>query len=364
MYPVSNRFLEAVRKSHEIIVQGDVLYNRATIYTGLNIQRGTVVYDTRAASRARCDLTLVEPLQIPTGPGDILSPYGYEIRVWRGVRFGDGATELVPLITAPIQISSVNESMITTVRAVDRSQLIRDARLEEDFVITAGTNGATALRQLIEGGASGLIYNLPSTTYTFPSTVIPGGAQSDRWATAQKMAASLGWYLRFDGLGVVTATPETSLATTTPVFTVDEGGVLINVDVELDRASAYNRWIHSSRSSSTGAQYRGVATDTDSASPTAYDGPFGRKPTFFESEFYNSTAQCIAGAEAAKARSIGVSRSMVFSMVPNVALVEQDVVTVRRTELEVDEPHVIDALTIGLDASAVMTGRTRTRNAA
>lgn len=363
METVSSTFLTTVARPHVAVVEMDVWFDRQVVFEGLQVVDGWVTFDRRAEAFARLDCTLAEPLNVPSAAGDILSPYGYELHVKRGVRYPDGTTELVSLGVFPIQSSMADGvSLTTTVSAIDRSQLVRDARFEDDYSVAASTNYATAIQELVEDGVSDLEYLFASTSHTTP--LLTFAAQEDRWQAGVKMAASIGCRLQFDGLGRLVLTPEPDLSTTPPTITIaeGEGGVLVGAAIDLDRSTAYNRWIHSSVNASLAAQYRGVATDDDPSSPTQYGGPFGKKPKFFESEFYASNAQCAAGAAADKARSIGVARGVSALVVPNPALRPGDVIVITREALGLSsEVHVIETLTCPLGPEDPMEFTSRSR---
>lgn len=357
MQTVTDVFQATVAASHQVAVEVDVLFNRAVIEEGLAVVDGSVDVDRTAQALSRCSVTFAEPLLIPTVTGGLLSPYGYELLIKRGI-----PGELIPLGVFPIQKATVDGvSLITDVTAIDRSQLVRDARFEDDYTVASGTNYATAIAALVAAGVTGLEYLFASTTHTTPQLVFE--AQSDRWDAAQKMAGSIGCELFFDGLGRLVLRAEPDLSTATPTLTVAEGdgGVLVAASVELDRAPAYNKWIHSSTNAANVDTYTGSAVDDDPASPTYYFGPFGKKPKFFTSEFYASDAQCAAGAQADKARSVGVARGLQFEMVPNPAVTAGEVVLVQRAALGVDEVHVIDSFTVPLGPEGAMSCKSRAR---
>jgi hypothetical protein len=354
---VSDAFLATVAGSHQVSVEVDVLFNRAVVAEGLAVIDGSVTLDRAAQSLAQCEVTFAEPLLIPTATGGLLTPYGYELLIKRGV-----PGELVPLGVFPIQSSRLDGvSLLTEVSAIDRTQLVRDARFEDDYTVAAATNYATAIQALVAAGVADLEYLFSSTTHTTPQLVFE--AQSDRWDAAQKMAASIGCELFFDGLGRLVLQVEPDLSTATPTLTVAEGdgGVLVAASIELDRAPAYNKWIHSSTNAANGDTFTGSAVDDDPGSPTYYSGPFGKKPKFFSSEFYASDAQCAAGAAADRARSVGVARGLEFAMVPNPAVTAGEVAVVQRAALGIDEVHVIDSLTIPLSPEGSMSCRSRAR---
>jgi hypothetical protein len=357
MHAVSDVFLATVAGPHELAVEVDVLFDRAVVVEGLAVAAGFVTSDKGAGCRGSCNLTLAEPTQILTGAGDRLSPFGAELLIKRGI-----PGELVPLGVFRIEESEVDGVALTTsIWGIDRSIAIRDARFEDDYIVAAGTNYATAIQDLIDDGVPNLEYLFASTTHTTPALVF--GAQSDRLSAALEMAASIGWELYMDGLGRCVGQPEPDLSAIDPVLTVAEGsgGVLVGVNLDLRRDKTYSRWIHSSVNAANGATYRGVATDDDPASPTYYDGPFGHVPKFFASEFYASDAQCAAGAAADRARSTGISRGVNFEMVPNPALQVGDAVVLQRAALDLDEIHLIDRLIMPLGSSGVMKCTSRAR---
>lgn len=357
MQTVTDVFAATVTGPHQMVVEVDVLLDRVVIEEGLAVVGGSVDVDRTAQALSRCSVTFAEPLLIPSATGGLLTPYGYELLIKRGI-----PGELVAVGVFPIQSSRLDGvSLITDVSAIDRTQLVRDARFEDDYTVAAGTNYATAIEDLIADGVTGLEYLFASTTHTTPLLVFE--AQSDRWDAAQKMAGSIGCELFFDGLGRLVLRSEPDLSTATPALTIAEGdgGVLVSAAIELDRAPAYNKWIHSSGNAANTDTFTGSAVDDDPASPTYYFGPFGKKPKFFTSEFYASDAQCAAGAQADKARSVGVARGLQFAMVPNPAVTAGEVVLVRRVALGVDEVHVVDSFTVPLGADGAMGCRSRAR---
>jgi hypothetical protein len=352
------RWDTAIVTSHQIAVRADVLLSRSIVKSGLAVVSGKVTLDRTAAQYARCDVTFAEPLILPTA-GGLLTPYGCELALQRGITYPDGTVEMMPLGVFPIQTATPEAVTLTTqIAAVDRSQLVADARLEDDYTIASGTNYASAILALISDGVPGLVYSFASTTYTTPSLTFP--VQADRWAAAQGMATSIGCELFFDGFGQCVLRSEPAFSNV-PVWTVADGsgGLMVRAAMLLDRRPAYNRVIATGQNSASAAVYRGVWSDTNTASPTFYDGPFGHKPRFYSSPFIASTAQATAAANAIGAAQQGVAKSLDFSFVPNPALEPSDAIRVKRTALGLDEIHLIDSLTIDLSAAGAMSGQSR-----
>lgn len=356
MRAASEAFARAIAGSHQMVTRVDVLFDREVVVEDLNVVDGSIIWDRNAAALAWLECTIADPDRVPVGPADVLTPFGFELRVWRGVVVG-GVAELVPLGTFPIQRSRVEAvGLLTMVTALDRSQLVSDARFEDDEQIPAGTNYATAIEQLIAGGVDGLEYLFPTVSFTTP--LLTFSAQDDRWEAAQRMARSIGHEILFDGLGRCVLRPEPTFDTA-PVATIAVGENMVAAAVELDRERAYNRVVAFSANASTGDQFRGVATDDDPQSPTYYFGPFGRKPRFYASEFIASDAQAASAAQAILASNLGVARSIDFTAVPDPRLECSDVVRIVCPSLGLDELHIIDEVTIGLGPEEVMSCRSR-----
>lgn len=359
----SDRFDRVVAGSHQMRSRVDVLFGGVEVDGAQDLPVSAGLYDadrTKAVMASITGLVVAAPDLAVLQPGP-LTPYGYELRVRRGVVYSDGTEELLQLGIFPIQSTSIAGIDLTAgITAFDRSQLVIDARLEDDYPIAAGTNYGTAIRQLILAGVPGTVFVFPGTTFTTPDLVFPMG--SDRWAVAREMAASCGWELYFDSLGQCAARVEPSVATATSVLNIDEGstGALIDLQVGLDRAPAYNKVIASGENSSLNAVFKGSAADLDPTSPTYYLGTFGRKPTFMVSQFYTSDAQCTVAAQAKLDKVRGVARSLTLTAVPHPGLEAADGVTVRRAALAVNEVHLVDGLRMGLAAGDVMALATRT----
>lgn len=359
MRPRSALWDARIIQSHTIVVRADIVYDGVVVAEDLAVVGGEVILDRTAAVRGRCKVDLAEPLMVPNGAGDPLSPYGYEIRLQRGIVYADGTSELMPLGIFGIQKSLVDSNgLISKIDGLDRAQKVADARLEDDYAIASGTNVGTAIQAVLLAAMPSLTFSFASTSYTTPALVL--AVESDPWAKALDMARSVGYELFLDGDGVCVfrAEPTVSVA---PDWSVVEGenGVLVEAALALDRGPAYNRVIASSTSMGAAAQYRGTATDDTPSSPTYYYGPFGKKPRFYGSPLLASSAQCTAAATGILAGNIGVAKSITFGAVPNPAVEPGDSVLVTRSALGVDEIHMVDVVRIPLTATGVMSAETR-----
>lgn len=359
MIAPSARFREAIRYSHRAVIEVVAMADGSVVSDPLAVVGGSVTMDATAASMRRLSVDLAEPLRVPADADDVLSPFGFELRVKRGIMFPDGTVELMPLGVFPIQSSDVtSDGLVVKIDGLDRSQRVRDARLMDAYAVPANTNYGQAIRDLIDAGVPGLTYAFASVHDLSPA--LQFSAQADRWELAQTMAGACGMNLFFDGEGVLTLRPRMA-ASTTPEWTVSDGpgGVLVSASSKLDRGPAYNGVVASSSMPGATTTYRSVALDLDPSSPTYWDGRFGRKPMFFTSPLITSQEMCDRAAATILGTQIGVAKSVAFdtwadpSREPGISALVHD------ARLGLDGVHVVDSLTMPLTAKGRMRAQTR-----
>lgn len=356
-------FADLVNNPHQIATRVDVLFDRATIVTDIPIAAGTVSLDRSAARLARLDVTVVDPDNLPLNSSDHLTPFGYELQAWRGIKIA-GASLMCPLGVFPIQRTSAGAIQATgLISTMDRSQLVSDAKFTDAYQVAASTNYATAIEDLIANGVSGLEYLFPSTTFATPVLTFLPSTDRDPWESAQKMARAIGNEILFDGLGrcIMRAEPTYQDA---PVGRIADELNLIDATVELDRTGAYNGVRAFGSNASLDDEYSAFVSDDDPTSPTYYEGPFGKKPREYASPFITSTTQAESAAAAILASELGVAQTTEAIVIPDPRIEPSDVLEVVNSRLEIDGLHIVEQARIGLTPESPMTIRFRTQQVA
>lgn len=96
MYPVSDRFLKAIVEPHNPVTEV-ILFRADGLVETLEHVGGTVQVDRGSAARRTCSVTIADTSLIPRTAADKLSVYGARLRISRGIDYGNGTVELVPL---------------------------------------------------------------------------------------------------------------------------------------------------------------------------------------------------------------------------------------------------------------------------
>lgn len=354
MYPVSDRFLQAIRTSHTSVVRVEVWNGGSQVSSDLAFESGDVTVDgTPGGVRRTLNLTTVRDSN--SALWDLLAPIGTEIVPYRGVRFTDGTTEYVPLGVFGIDSQRMSYGVDGRIQltAPDRWALVQRAR----FLSPTTTTGS-AISEAVR--LTKLAVNVASTntagTVSTPSQVW----DQDRAQAITELVKAAAAEEFFDVSGLIVTRPVPKL-TNMPVWTVDAGvsGVLVTADRERDRSRTFNIVVASYGGVDGSTPYTPqVASDTDPTSPTYVSGPFGQVPYFYVSPLLTTAASALAAAKAILTRVTGLAAQVNLGAVTNPALDAGDVITVVLPDLTV-ERHLIDTVTIPLDVDSAQQITTR-----
>lgn len=361
MYPVSPEFLYALRYSHAVEIKATAYLGGAVVAGAedLAVVDGSVRVDARSKVRRNLEGLKVTSASGTAAVRDLLTPPGTELQLWRGIRYGNGRTELAPI--GRFLVDKVTDDLAApgavTITAPDVTQRVIDDKF---LTPRAGTVGQTIAGQI----ASLITETIPSATVTDNSgsaATVPAGIvwERERWDAVEELATAIGCTVYADPTGGFVIDPAPSLGTPAP-WTVNAGAgaVLLGGDRTLGRDGVYNVVQATSDPTDGGTPAYGLAQDTNPASPTRVSGPFGRVPRFYSSALLRSNAQAQAAAEAILAKSLGRRSSLSLSVLVNPALEGGDRIDVALPD-GTGEQHIADSFTVPLSPSAPMPIETR-----
>ncbi|HEX5542392.1 MAG TPA: DUF5047 domain-containing protein [Micromonospora sp.] len=366
MRPVSERFLETLRGSHQAIFRAKVVttWQTGTEPTGVDIpiEAGDVQMDATADIRSTVDLTTLGTW--PTKANSLLAPYGNELFVSRGIDYGNGQREWVSLgyyrLYTPGQDEVPDGGQDGKIRlaAKDRMSAILDARLLAPIQVPATRSFGSVVDELVRE-----VY--PAATIEWDDAAVRNRqvgrsliAEEERHGFLDELITSLGkvWYWDHRGILVIRDAPDSER----PVWEVNAGvdGVLLSVSRELSREGVYNAVVAYGEAADEADPPRAVATDDNSDSPTYWHGRFGKVPRYYSSPFITTDEQAKSAAESMLRQQLGLPYSVDFTAIPNPALEPGDPVRVVYPD-GASEVHVIESLTIPLTVDGALSASTR-----
>jgi hypothetical protein len=308
---------------------------------------GSVTVDRGQAIRRTCTVISSDVSLIPRTALDELSVYGARLRIAAGVDYGDGTTELVPLGT--FRLDDVDGDPVygpVTLAGKSLECIITDHRFTAPYR-AAGTivSSITALITRSIPGAE--IVSTIDDAAIGPRT---WDVEGDPWAAVQEIAAAGAAEVSCNGDGVFVIATLPDVATTQPVWTVaaGEGGVYIKGTRGMTSAGVFNGVLargDNAESGTTPVQY--LAVDDDPGSPTYWDGPYGKRPTFYSSSTLTTVLACTNAARLKLVTARAPNAKGSFSAMPNPALEPGDVLRVEHPDRS-KELHQVHSFTVPL----------------
>jgi hypothetical protein len=337
VYPVSDRFLARLAESHTPITQVQLFLTNGDV-VDLPHTGGSVTVDRSQAIRRTCTVTCPDPSLIPRTPTDQLATYGARLRVSRGVEYGDGSQELVPL--GLFRLDSVDGDVSegpVTLQGKGLEAVIQDDKFTARY--RASGTVVTAITSLIRRSipAADVISLISDTAIGARWFDVEG----DPWAGCREIAAAAGAevYANSDGVFVVRVLPDPT--TVAPVWAVEaaEGGVYISGNWAMSSDGVHNAVLARGENGAENvAPVSYLATDSDPNSPTYWSGPYGRRPLFYSSSTLTTLAACQNAARLKLAEA----------KAPNPALEPGDVLRVTHED-GTRELHQVASFTVPLD---------------
>lgn len=359
----SGALVRTLTGSHRALFEARVL---TTFQTGpeptgteIAIISGDVQMNATAEVQRTLELTTDGNRMWPRFNDSLLAPYGNEIFVRRGVDLGASGPFWVPLGIFRIDTPEQDDSPDGPIRlsCPDRMSGIIDSKLLEPRIFESNTAVSAVFDNLVQEiyPDAVIIFDDDSGSSALGRDLV---VERNRYEALRDLADGLGKILFWDGQGIlrINSAPDPSEF----VWEVNAGfqGVQIQASRRATRVGTFNAVVASGEGGDTVDPVRGVAVDANPLSPTFFGGRFGRVPHFFESPLITTPVQAVNAATAILRRNLGMHYNVDFRAVVNPSLIPYDPIRVRYEDGN-RELHIMEKLTIPLDAETPMSGSTR-----
>lgn len=330
MYPPpSPRFLAMLVESHTPVTVVQLHRTDGTVVE-LEHTAGSVTVDRSQAIRRTATVTVPDTSFIPRTPTEQLAIYGARLRIQRGIRYGDGHVELVPVFFGRVDAVDGDPDIgPVDIKASGLEAVVADDKFTAAYSIGKGVTAVTAITGLIQAAIPGAVVTNRATDQVIGART--WDAEGDRWAAAVECATAIGAevYADADGQFVIAELPD---MLTAPVsWQVDAGdhGALVSASRGYSRDGMYN-WVvaRGENTEEDTPPVTAVAADEDPTSPTYVYGPFGRVPTFYSSATLTTAALAQGAANKLLRDSLKPNATADLSSVPNPLLEPGDILRV------------------------------------
>lgn len=363
MQQVSAAFKAEVAKSHTVLSYVDVVTPTGHTFR-LVATGGSVQIDRTADVRRRCSISVVDPdgTITPKSAASILTPYGTELRPYRGVKYTSGVLagsfEVVPLGVFRLSVATVKDqvggSPDISLEGYDLSRTVSRAKFEDVYTIATGTNLVQAIKDIILRSLPDTQFDTTATQMTAPSPIVLD-SNSDPWQACQTIAQSAGMEVYFGATGRCKVAPPVDIDhLPAPQWTYIEGPncTMLDLQVVFSDDPGFNGVIVVGQSAdSTVPAVRSVMWDSEPSSPTYYLGPYGKVPMFVNDSNITTQADADAAAAALLQQTLGFSAQLALTATVNPALDANDVIQVIRERSGIAGKYAVDTIAYPLGAS-------------
>lgn len=357
----TERFYEAIRGSHRVISWVDIIAPDQEVVR-LPAIDGQVDVDRTAAHRRKLSCQCIDPtgLITPREKGEILTPYGTELRAYRGVRYSDDPDDYE---VAPLGVFRLSKSTITdnntgsptiTLEANDLARTISRDKFQNAYAIDANVDVMTALKDIVRRTFPDVEFDAISSVMTTVAPILYQ-ANTDPWEAISLLGRSMGCEVYFNVEGrLVIAPPHDINALPSPDFTYIEGenNTMLDLTREYTDEGVFNGVIVTGESMGDELPpVRGEAWDENPTSPTYRHGPYKEVPTFITDNLAKTEDECAAIARSQLALILGAAAKLGSTGIVNPSYECGDIVRVKRDKAKVDGLYAIDAFSVPLRAA-------------
>lgn len=363
-----------------VLAAGHRHFVRVEVWSGLGVRLDTGLADLEAAtflgspeggivftagtvtatlnSRVARNLTLRVPQYMyPADEFGLLAPFGNELRVYRGVRLGDGSeTYTWQVFRGRIRNVEQLSDGSCTVECADRAADVADV----NFVSPQNSNTANNINDEFQRL---IVDAIPDATFgvsdTFSKMMEPMTWEFERASALDEIAISVGalWYPLANGDFVIRRFPWTVVGTPVVTMTDSAGGSVNGWAARRSRDSIFNVVTVTGERLNGDLPVYATASDATPGSPTSITGNFGVRSRLERLQTPSTPGGAAGAAEDLLRTYVALTEEWTLQSVPDAALELGDVVTVAVNGRTVTQ--VVTGIALPLDLSGDMTISTR-----
>lgn len=290
----------------------------------------------------------------PTAVGDPFSPYRAVVKLYAGVRYGDGTRETFPIFTGRIIDAERTADGEASFMAEDLSADVVAFRFEQPRVADQPTILAQIRALILEA--------VPQATFgafDVPDAPMPDLVwDEDRGQALDDLAAAVGgrWYTLGDGSFVVrkiSYEPDTAVQD----FVDGPQGLMIQATTAVTRAGTANSITVVSERTDGTDPVRVTVRDTASGSPTFFGGKYGRVSQIVKVQTPLSVAEAQTLARAYLNASVALTEQWSSTVVADHTIEVGDTVRLGYRGLAISQ--VVDQITYPLGTEQPMSLESR-----
>jgi chitodextrinase len=358
----TTRFTEAIRYSHRAITRAELITPLGDRFM-LPVVDGTLTIDRRNQVWRTADLTvgLDAVGTIERAAIERLNVVGSDIALYAGIFYENDNTELVQIARLRVETFERRLSAASIqIAARDYASMLEEYPITPDYnTKLRGQDLVSAVSLLVNDA---LPYVMPgmATRLTvgdgLPAWQVPTDATFDgdgRLDTIVRWCEAAGVYFFNLPNGTFYLRAKDDVDSSVLTVSDGDGGVLIDANEAFSRLELYNAVeVAFDAPEGVTTPVRAFVVDDDPASPTYWDGPFGKRVKQVSNVPAKNNAEASAAAIAKLNEAKGISRGLRVTGLRYPTLIPGDSIVVELPN-EASEQHVVEAVTHNLSGATV-----------
>lgn len=354
-------FLDTIGGSHRVEFQVDLFYNDysvsgppGTFIKTLGLVGGSITADRSATVRRTASIS-VDPSLLEDVRAGALSPYGYYVRLSRGVQYIGGQVELKVVFTGRIeQIDASIDSVELT--CSDYNADVVDNRFEAPWTVPYDVLVVTEISRIIRDVNP--FYEVLVDTGNVARTGASALYEQDRQAALDELCASIGceWYADMNGQFHIGDAPQPLTEPPDSPWIVDTGehGVLVTRSLNQTRTEVYNAVIATGESL-YGLTLTAMWKNEDPDDPLRYGGPFGKVPLVMDPLSTLASPEAVQDAADKQGKLLKLqARNITIECLPNPSLQLSQVIEVRDDRFGLSGFYFVTGFELPMQSDDVM----------
>jgi hypothetical protein len=289
----------------------------------------------------------------PWSPTDLLNPYGTELRVFKGIRYGNNSPDEFPVFVGTVERVRPSRTGVCKLEAADTALRVAGAGFASPLPSQVGDLVLDEFERLVLdadplaqfGAHDPITARVPALSY-----------DDDRGSALDSLAktASANWYTLANGLYVMRRVPWTAPLSSAPIVMTDgSGGTLLEAFPDRSTDGIFNRVTVTSDRPDGGSPLYATASDDDPNSPTWVGGPFGVRSTQVRVTGATNQGQLLFLAKTLVQRARTLTSAWQVSCVPDASIELGDALDL--TYQDHGALQYVAGFTMPLDQSSLMS---------
>lgn len=343
-------YRRALAGSHRAYVRVEVWREGVQLAEDVEFSEGNLTATLQSRVARTVNLTVPETsVPVLDDPDGLLTPFGQELRVFKGIELGDNTRFAWPVFRGKIAAISDSGDGTVQIEAADRGQEVVDAGFEVPTTSTVGARVSSEVRRLIADAVPDATVRVEGT---YPYPVPELSWEYDRARGIDEMTEAVGalWYALPDGEFVMRPVPWATPPETVLDISDGPGGV-----VSLARGEITNRGVYNSVTA--------VGERADGSEPVyanvkeidSYKGPLGARFKLLRLNTPTTESGARGAANSYLKRVGGLGEQWTWSQTIDAALELGDAVRLHTRRRRTPIVQVVAQFSMPLQESGQMT---------